>query len=254
MPAPLAALAIPAAISAAGAIGGALMGNRSNAREAQKNRDFQERMSSTALTRARNDMMNAGINPAQLANVGGASTPGGAVASMSANPLEGGVSNARETLAAMENIKLVREQRKTTESQGGVNAANAIKLRSDAKQSEANARAADAAAGLAKSQKTQVDAMRPGAIQAQQLSNILAGLGIPGAYNDAQIERFIGPTGKAVVKAASGVTSTALGVARLRQGKAGIDASNAPRTTNTTRTFKKGQVTETSTSRKGATP
>lgn len=54
---------------------------RFNASEAQKTRDWQERMSNTAHQREVRDLIAAGLNPVLSANLGGASTPSGATAS-----------------------------------------------------------------------------------------------------------------------------------------------------------------------------
>lgn len=55
--------------------------NSFNASEAQKQRDFEERMSSTAYQRAVQDMQKSGINPVLAFSQGGASTPSGSSAS-----------------------------------------------------------------------------------------------------------------------------------------------------------------------------
>lgn len=57
--------------------------NAFSASEAQKSRDFSERMSSSAYQRAMNDMKAAGLNPALAISQGGASTPSSASATAS---------------------------------------------------------------------------------------------------------------------------------------------------------------------------
>lgn len=60
--------------------------NRFNASQAQLNRDFQMQMSNTAHQREVADLKAAGLNPLLSANAG-SSSPGGATASSSGNPV-----------------------------------------------------------------------------------------------------------------------------------------------------------------------
>lgn len=60
--------------------------NQFNASEAQKSRDWQEYMSSTAYQRSREDMLKAGLNPALMFGSGQpSSTPSGATAHSAGN-------------------------------------------------------------------------------------------------------------------------------------------------------------------------
>lgn len=87
---------IGGAISGLGSIASSLFNmestektNEANAKQAQMNREFQERMSNTAYQRGMSDMRAAGLNPILAYQKGGASSPSGAQAALTAPKIEG---------------------------------------------------------------------------------------------------------------------------------------------------------------------
>ena len=104
------------------AIGSALDGqsaqreaNRTNQEQAQLNRDFQERMSSTAYQRAVVDMEAAGLNPMLAYSQGGASTPGGTPTAAAQSEVGAGMSNASSLMQVMTGLQGMQQSRAQTD-------------------------------------------------------------------------------------------------------------------------------------------
>lgn len=104
--------------------------NQANARQVANQMRFQERMSSTAIQRARADMMAAGINPI-LAGTNPASSPGGASAQM-------GNSGYQALTAAQQNRSL-RAQLKLQGNQANLVGENIELVKAQEKIAQANA-------------------------------------------------------------------------------------------------------------------
>lgn len=130
---------IAAGIGAAGSLAGGMLSSSGqqqanaqtamfNAQEAQKNRDFQERMSNTAYQRAMADMRAAGLNPVLAYQQGGSSTPSGGQASATfENAMEGmgkGVTSAGGAAARAIELKNTMAQTANTLTTADLNKAN----------------------------------------------------------------------------------------------------------------------------------
>ena len=119
---------VPSAIGAVGSYLGAEQTNKASAEQAEKQMDFQERMSSSAHQREVKDLIAAGLNPMLSAKLGGASSPAGAMAPVQ-NVLGQATASAAQNYQLETQAKLLRAQETNTLAQADLtNTNNLVEL------------------------------------------------------------------------------------------------------------------------------
>lgn len=121
--------------------------NIANAKEADKNRDFQERMSNTAHQREVADLRSAGLNPILSAGGGGSSTPSGGMANITSTT-EGLAHSAKNIAPQIAAVNQMKAQTAQTAAQTALAPDQKKLLEAQTASALATARATEKMAGI----------------------------------------------------------------------------------------------------------
>lgn len=227
-------------LGAAADLVGGILTNKANAKQGRLNREFQERMSSTAVQRRVTDLQAAGLNP-MLAYSDTASTPSGAQAVMRnpADNLGGKLTSARAaalqrqaieaeidnksaaTLASQTQAELNRSlaDRTRWETEITANTANMLPVANQRSMAELKKIGEEIESiiqnrSIAQLDEQQKKALMPLLIQAQEIDNRLQALKEPEAQAGAALWSAAGGVGKGL-KEFGGATAIGAMATRL---------------------------------------
>lgn len=179
---------------------GGMWTNKQNEKQAQKQMDFQERMSSTAAQRSVLDYARAGLNPG-LAYERTASSPGGAAATIG-NSMEAGISSARQTAQVKQAMEIANQQNKADldvkKTQAGLNTTAALKAAAEANFTKNLDRNAADQGALLRQQLNFNAINQPFDLRMRAAQAMLTESQIPGAHNTANFEKMLGTAGKGI--------------------------------------------------------
>lgn len=160
--------------------GGALLSNKANRNMAERQMQFQERMSNTAAQRSVADYRAAGLNPA-LAYERSASSPGGATATMG-DALNTGISSAMAARNMQQQLRIAREQHEE----------NLRNTRADTTKKLVEGRLTELQQDLARQNYLFNAKLQPHLLTSNAAQAAAARYALPGLKNTAEVEEMLG--------------------------------------------------------------